>query len=152
LIVDIARLDPEGEWFRGELSSEILDLQDSEILTPVGGLRYDLFIQLLGTELLIRGTLKQRLACVCVRCAETFETEATDPAFTISIEISEGNDFPDLTAEIREAIILVLPGYPVCHETCKGLCMACGVNLNHAKCSCKKTGRDGRWAALDALK
>jgi len=152
LIVDLARLDAEGEWFRGELAPEVLEVGASDILTPVGGIAFGLFVQVLGTELLVRGDVRQRLTCVCSRCAEAFDTEAGEKDFIRSFEINDATEFLDLTEEVREAIILALPGYPVCREACQGLCMACGANLNTAACTCRKTGRDGRWAALDALK
>ena len=151
LIVDIARIDKDGERYAGVLSAEILELGDSEILSPSGGIEYDLFIQLLGQELLVRGKVRQRLTCLCVRCAADFESEAVEEAFTTSVEISDGTDFLDLTEEVREAIILALPGYPVCREDCKGLCMTCGSNLNETTCRCREAGRDNRWAALDTL-
>ena len=151
LIVDIARLDKGGERYRGELPAKILELDGSEILTPIGDVAYDLSCQLLGSELLVRGTLRQRLACVCVRCAADFEAEAVDGEFMTAVEIPAGTDFTDLTEEVREAIILALPGYPVCREDCKGLCMTCGVNLNKATCACHEAGHRDRWAALDTL-
>ena len=152
LIVDVARLDEGGEWYRGETGPDALELAPSEFLAPVGGIAYALFVQALGSELLVRGTVRQRLSCVCSRCADTFETEAEDGEFVCSFEINEATEFLDLTGEVREAIILALPGYPVCREACKGLCMACGANLNRTTCSCHKTGNDNRWSALDALK
>jgi len=151
LIVDVARLDKGGERYRGELPEEALDLGASEILTPEGGIAYDLSVQLLDSELLVQGSLRQRLTCVCVRCAKDFGAEAVEAAFATSVEISDGIDFIDLTGEVREAIILALPGYPVCREDCKGLCMACGANLNKAACLCREAGQDNRWAALDTL-
>jgi len=151
LIVDVARLDAGGERYAGELPAEILELGESEILEPLGGVGYDLFVQLLGHELLVRGRVWQRLRCVCVRCAADFESVAEEGAFTTSVEISAGTDFLDLTEEVREAIILALPGYPVCREGCKGLCMTCGTNLNVKTCACREAGRDNRWAALDTL-
>jgi len=151
LIVDIARLAKGGEWYRGETGPEVLDLGESELLTPVGGIVYALKVELLGTELLVRGEVRQRMSCVCSRCADVFETDVVDPEFICSAEINDATDFLDLTEEIREAIILALPGYPVCLETCRGLCMACGANLNTGTCTCCKTGKDARWSALDAL-
>ena len=151
LIVDVARLDKGGERYKGELPAEVLDLGGSEILAPAGGITYDLFIQSLGTELLVRGRLGLRLMCVCVRCAADFASEAEDDAFTTVVEIPDGTDFIDLTEEAREAIILALPGYPVCREDCEGLCMTCGADLNKATCACREAGKDNRWAALDTL-
>jgi uncharacterized metal-binding protein YceD (DUF177 family) len=152
LIVDVARLTAGGEWYRGETPPEILDLGESELFRPLGGIVYALFIQALGTELLVRGTLSLRLECVCSRCAGAFESEVAEPEFVASFEISEATEFLDLTEEVREAIILALPRYPVCREACRGLCLTCGANLNKRACACRKTGRDDRWSALDALK
>ena len=152
LIVDVARLAAGGEWLRGETSDAVLELGDSEFVQPLGGIVYALFAQVLGTELLVRGDVRQRLACICSRCACAFETETGEPAFVTSLEIHETTEFVDLTDELREAIILALPGYPVCRPACKGLCMTCGANLNKRRCVCREKGNDGRWAALEALK
>lgn len=151
LIVDVARLEEGGERYKGELPAALLDLGESEVFKSAGGLEYDLFIQHLGTELLVRGKLSLPLDCVCVRCAAEFKSVAKEDEFVTSIEISETTDFLDLTDEVREAIILALPGYPVCSKTCKGLCMTCGKNLNKGTCTCLQAGSDRRWAALDGL-
>lgn len=151
LIVDVARLDKGGEWYRGETGQDVLGLGDSEFVEPVGGIVYALKIEIIGTELLARGEVRQRLRCVCSRCAVTFETEVADLEFVHSVEINALAEFLDLTEEIREAIMLFLPGYPVCSDACKGLCLTCGVNLNRAACSCRKSGADRRWAALGSL-
>ncbi len=151
LIVDVARLDEDGERYQGELSLALLDLGESEVFAPKGALVYDLFAQALGTELLVRGTLSLPLNCICVRCGGEFQKVAQERDFVISIEISDATDFLDLTDEVREAIILDLPDYPVCHEACKGLCMTCGKNLNKEICACQKAGSDRRWATLEGL-
>lgn len=151
LIVDIARLDEEGDRYQGELPAEVFDLGESEVFSPAAGLAYDLFIQALGTELLVRGKLSLPLNCICVRCGADFQWVAKDDAFVTSIEISDTTDFLDLTEELREAIILALPGYPVCSNACKGLCMTCGKNLNKGNCTCHEVGQDTRWGALNGL-
>jgi uncharacterized protein len=151
LIVDVARLDAGGEWYRGETGAGLLELGESECVTPVGGMGYELRVEMAGDELLVRGEVRQRLRCVCSRCAAEFDTEVTVPDFLCSLERDALGEFVDLTGEVREAIILALPGYPVCREACQGLCMTCGANLNTASCSCREKGRDRRWSALDAL-
>ena len=151
LIVDVARLSKGGEWFRGETAPELLELGESEFVTPEGGMAYAVNAEILGSELLIRGEVRQRVTCVCSRCADSFEVEVADRNFIHSIEINETTVFVDLTEEVREAIILALPGYPVCREACKGLCMTCGANLNKTTCRCHENGKDDRWAALGDL-
>ena len=151
LIVDVARLEAGGEAYCGETGTGLLELGESEWVTPVGGMRYALRVEMAGDELLVRGEVRQSLRCVCSRCAVEFDTEVAVPDFLCSLERDTLDEFVDLTSELREATILALPGYPVCRETCQGLCMTCGVNLNTASCSCREKGRDRRWSVLDAL-
>ena len=60
--------------------------------------------------------------------------------FTISREIDEKSPEVDLTAEVRESIILTLPTYPVCAEACPGIAQKVEIP------------QDDRWSALDGLK
>lgn len=41
----------------------------------------------------------------------------------------------DLSEVLRQEILLHFPSFPVCSTKCKGLCSACGINLNEKKCS-----------------
>jgi uncharacterized protein len=58
----------------------------------------------------------------------------------------------DLDPIVREQIVLALPGYPVCQESCKGLCTVCGANLNERECGCDRHVPDPRWAGLKGVK
>jgi uncharacterized protein len=58
----------------------------------------------------------------------------------------------DLDPMVREQILLALPGYPVCNESCKGLCPVCGANLNERECGCDRHVPDPRWAGLKNVK
>lgn len=58
----------------------------------------------------------------------------------------------DLDPIVREQLLLALPGYPVCQEACKGLCPACGANLNERDCGCPRRAPDPRWAGLEKIK
>jgi uncharacterized protein len=58
----------------------------------------------------------------------------------------------DLDPVVREQILLALQSYPVCRESCKGLCSVCGTNLNERECACDRRVPDPRWAALEKLK
>ena len=59
------------------------------------------------------------------------------------------DDLIDLDSLVFEQILLQVPMKPLCVETCRGLCVRCGVNLNTESCACKPGAVDGR---LDALK
>ena len=67
LLIDVARLDRDGEDYSGAVDDAVLEL-DGELLRPFGGIRYELFVQQFGTELLVRGTLAQDFDAVCSRC------------------------------------------------------------------------------------
>lgn len=137
LLIDVSRLDPEGEAFEGEVDA--VDLNE-ELVKPFGGIRYALTAQAFGTELLVRGRLEQDFDLVCCRCGKDFDTTVRVEDFTTSVEIPAKAEFVDLTDEIRESIILALPNYPVCDEACPGVVCAA------------EAPSDGRWDALDAVK
>ena len=137
LLVDVARLKPEGELFEGEV--DIIDL-DEEFVKPFGGVRYSLTAQLFGSELLVRGRLEQDFDLVCSRCGRDFDTTVKVDDFTVSVEVAENQQEVDLTADARESIILTLPTYPVCDEACPGI-----------EQKTEMPSGDDRWAALDGL-
>ena len=58
---------------------------------------------------------------MCSRCGKDFDDTIKVEDFTASFEISEDSPEVDLTEELRESIILALPTYPVCDETCPGV-------------------------------
>lgn len=63
----------------------------------------------------------------------------------------EGESF-DISAMIREQVILALPMQPLCQESCKGLCTHCGKDWNEGSCDCQVTSQDPRWEPLKRLK
>ena len=150
LLIDVARLDAEGEDYSGVLDDAVLALND-DYLKPFAGIRYELFVQQLGHELLVRGKLEQDFDAVCSRCGGDFDFTVRVDDFVTSLEVDEKTEFVDLTDELRESIILALPTYPVCRQDCLGVCQTCGKNLNEGQCSCERKAEDSRWGALDAL-
>lgn len=137
LLIDVARLDPDGEELSGEV--DIIDLEE-EFVRPFGGVRYRLTAQVIGTELLVRGHLEQDFTLVCSRCGRDFDDTVKVDDFVTSIEVDEKTQEVDLTAEARECIILTLPTYPVCDEACPGIEQK------------TEMPDDDRWGALDQLK
>lgn len=137
LVVDVTRLDPDGETLEGEVDA--VDL-DEEFVKPFGGIRYRLSLQVFGTELLVRGRLEQDFTLVCSRCGKDFDDTVVADDFVTSVEIGEKTQDVDLTDELRECIILKLPTYPVCDEACPGIEQK------------TEMPEDDRWGALDQLK
>jgi uncharacterized protein len=54
----------------------------------------------------------------------------------------------------RDALVLALPAQLLCREDCRGLCPACGADLNEADPADHRheTGGDPRWAKLRELR
>lgn len=50
----------------------------------------------------------------------------------------------DVTAAVREELLLAAPRYVVCREDCKGLCAQCGKDLNAGPCGCAPA-TEARW-------
>lgn len=152
MIIEIPKLQPDGEQFTGEEPAELLKLGDTALLQAVGPIQYDLFIQLIGHELVVQGRLSTTFSATCGRCAEIFSTNLTISDFLRAFEVPDGQEAVDVTDDIREEVLLNLPHYPVCSPACKGLCPRCGGNLNIKSCKCRVKTSDVRWSGLDDLK
>lgn len=151
LVIDLARLDEDGEQVEGEIPIDQLDLDADDLLfRPKSGLRYSLDVRLLDGILFARGRVEQDFECTCVRCGDDFKWTAIDEEVDESEEDVAENSFFDLTDSLRECIILCFPCNPVCREDCMGVCPRCGKNLNRETCSCATEG-GSRWGALEGL-
>ncbi len=108
------------------------------------------------------GWLRSQVQLECARCLETFaqplelHLEAqfglppTKPRGETIFPIGP-NGILDLTAALREQILLDLPMRPLCKPDCLGLCPVCGKNLNEGPCDCAKETIDPRLAGLKDL-
>ena len=138
--------------FTGEEPSAILELPQETQFQVIGDVRYALTAQRFDADLLVRGVLEMDVRSRCARCGEESTQTIRDGAFARSYPLSAANELIDLTADIREAILLALPMNFVCSEACRGLCIQCGANLNKAPCACAQPRRTIAWGMLDQLK
>ncbi|MFW6152111.1 MAG: YceD family protein [Verrucomicrobiota bacterium] len=146
----LAKIPPEGERYRGVVSGDILALSGDVEYTSVDEVSYDLFVQEVSDRFIVKGSLWTRVKFICVRCAVEGMLNVKVSDFRAAKELEKDSEYVDLTQDIREAIILAFPGYPVCRSGCMGLCPQCGKNLNEGQCECEPQ-RDSRWSALDEL-
>jgi uncharacterized metal-binding protein YceD (DUF177 family) len=138
--------------FTGEEPSAILELPRATQFQVIGDVRYALSAQRFDADLLVRGVLEMDVRGRCARCGEFCAQTIRDKDFMRSYPLSAADELIDLTADIREAILLALPINFLCSKTCRGLCVYCGANLNKAPCVCRKPRRAAPWGALDQLK
>jgi len=148
--INIKRIPPEGEPLSGGEPASIIDLADPDTLFEKE-IQYDLFAQIQGHALLVTGKLRMPVSLRCGRCLKMFERSLVVDQFVVHQELA-GNDFVDLTDNIREDILLQLPQRALCRENCRGLCPRCGVDLNKTTCQCKPSEGNLSWHALDQIK
>jgi len=109
------------------------------------------------------GTLATTAAASCRRCLEPVTAPIRAEVRALFTQDPDALDDPDsyplatdateidLTAAVREELILAAPHYVLCREDCRGLCPRCGKDLNAGPCDCAPAP-DPRWAALAAVK
>jgi len=151
LHIPIDKLGDKPEFYSGELDSAILELKEEDGIIPFTPITYELSAQLLDTELLIQGRLCVELDVTCARCAEFISTKVDDSAFVRSFDLSEMVDEFDILPELREALMLKLPTFPLCSEDCLGFCPQCGVKRSEQSCDCTPAPEKSSWDALDGL-
>lgn len=118
----------------------------------------------------VSGRISGSVECDCVRCLKPvsvpLERTFRDVFVTLdryradaSGELAEDDldvaifdgEAIDLAEVGREQILLFLPEQVFCADDCRGLCAACGADLNQGDCGCAANDIDPRWAGLKDL-
>lgn len=148
--IDTADLGDDAHDYEGEEPTSALDMGD-RLVAPCSALRYRLTARVADGRLVVQGRLATTVEFACSRCGEPFRTNIADPAFSRVYELEKTGQSVDLTPDMREAMLLAFPTYPLCDEGCRGVCPGCGANRNRATCACRRTDGHG-WSMLDGLK
>ena len=151
----LARMQSDGECvFTGPVKADITIEREFDHLKAVG-----------------RVVVPMKLTCG--RCLISYST-AVDSAFTIIfrketapnaevedetelcdddlISSSYCGDEIDLAHEIEEQVVMDIPLKALCEEECKGLCPACGTDLNTGSCTCSREPINLKFSALKDFK
>ena len=156
LLFNIRHIAEKDLRLEGELSEKELEIEfGDEMSHPAGPLRYDLTVQQIEHEILVRGNLHLPLDCECVRCLKSFKQEVDLKDWTALLPL-EGeekivihNDLVDLTPFLREDILLAFPQHPLCKPDCGGLPKKYSGKSKKAE---SPAPQEDRWAALNKLK
>ena len=120
---------------------------------------------------LVRATLGIQSNLSCARCLSNVVNSSEvsiEEEFFPKVDLHTGRSLPrpddaeetslidddhilDLFDTINEYVVSSLPMKPLCNAGCKGLCQACGANLNLGACQCDGQLGDPRWQALAAF-
>jgi uncharacterized protein len=161
MIINVAQLLKESVG-----AVRYLDVSGDEELEAQGE------VELVRTDrsVLVRGHLSTEVETTCSRCLQPISSpvnfdieEEFFPVIDIvtgvalaapkdpeAFTIDEGHIL-DLHEAVRQYAMLTLPIKRLCRSDCRGLCSACGHNLNQGACSCPKPVHDPRWAKLEQL-
>ncbi|MEI6157209.1 MAG: DUF177 domain-containing protein [Atribacterota bacterium] len=132
--------------------------------------RVDATVTNCGSEILVEGIVETTLVLNCSCCLEPSIHELQIPFHLESRNldrISRPSDFEaeardadevqyyheedayiNIDAGIRESLLANFPMKPLCRESCLGLCLKCGKNLNQGPCGCQTEDIDPRLAVL----
>ena len=152
ICIETTQIGEDGFTVSGEEPGDLLDLAQDPVAQADGPIRYELTVEQAGQELVVRGLIEAPLRLRCSRCAHFFSTTARVSSFLHAYEWAEHPESVDVSADVREDILLEIPGFPLCAEGCKGLCAQCGQDLNEGTCDCAPPqGGPSPWSALDGL-
>ncbi|MEJ2282440.1 MAG: DUF177 domain-containing protein [Desulfobacterales bacterium] len=132
--------------------------------------------RLIGDMVEIDGSFSTAVRLDCARCLQSFEMpltssfaltyRRTEPAAEQSdanpeeLELTsedigliyyQGEEI-NIDNEIQEQVVLAFPIRALCKPDCRGLCPACGADLNSAECGCNRLPPNKKFAALKNLK
>lgn len=148
--INVKRIPAGGEQLQGVEPAAIIDWVDEDVAFTAE-VEYDLHVQIRNNALLVTGQLTTPVRLRCSRCLNHFAQHLRVEEFVVHRELT-GEDFVDLTENIREDIILQLPQRALCRPDCPGLCPHCGTDLTTGACQCAPARVDLRWHALDQIK
>lgn len=128
LTVNLQQLAREPVILKGELPVADLDLPtNDEMVQAKTPLRYNLTVEKLQDAVLAQGELALTFDCQCIRCLKPMKIELNLEGWACHLPllgedaVPVMNDSVDLTAYIREDILLGFPQYPACEPECGGL-------------------------------
>jgi uncharacterized protein len=135
-------------------------------VTFQGPVMLRLDVQQVAADAVSRGRLEAMAVLACRRCLKPVRHELDEELTFVfragvaaaEAEAEEAYPLPargqelDLARAVREHVVLAVPQYVICEETCRGLCARCGTNQNESTCDCVAEEEDPRWAVLKRLR
>jgi len=163
-----------GEMKEYELDIEVPEKVGVELIAvPIGGvIEVDARLEAVTEGVLLSAEIYAVAKGECGRCLDPVEVviekrvqelylyekkverkkrAAVVDDFEIDDELLMDGDIMDLESPIRDAIVLALPGNPLCSDDCQGLCHECGGKWAELPEDHAHEVIDARWAGLAAL-
>ena len=116
---------------------EELNLADKDI-NITSPINVEADVNRVSDKILVSADVEFHYQLPCARCLEIVE-EASELHVDLDYTMESGQNELEIGEDIRQEIVLAFPRFPLCQENCKGICLGCGVNLNHEECRCLKS-------------
>lgn len=134
--IHLRQIRPEGLELDESFSPEWVGLTRKDSIRFSEPVEVKAKVTRADDEVFVRIKAKSAYESFCYRCLEDQSSQwSTD--FTLTLDVDKHTEFIDIAEDIRQELILNLPGQILCREDCKGLCIDCGVNLNTQECEHK---------------
>ncbi|MQA88853.1 MAG: hypothetical protein GEU90_01275 [Gemmatimonas sp.] len=161
-ILSLAAVARAPVQLRQELPAHVFqwDASGLDLRSPV---RIDLEAGMVGEGVLVRGQIEADFAGECRRCLAEVRVRVRDTVDLLfeplrgeeELELSgevyplpERGDRLDLVPPLRDELMLRIPDFVVCSESCRGLCPQCGAEWNRTTCECVLEAEASPWDAL----
>ena len=159
LKIRVKQIPEEGKAFTFKVDTKkanqyfaLLKTSDFSALSDLEG---DVHVSNLEGMVVVEGDVGVSLKLTCSRCLSSFpyqifnhfrsvyapfsetcqEEDVKLKPYDMDVSIYNGVDL-DLDNVLFEQVFLGMPAQELCRPDCKGLCPACGVNLNYETCKC----------------
>ncbi|MEK6683518.1 MAG: DUF177 domain-containing protein [Nitrospirota bacterium] len=155
--IPLSGIPPKGLELHLEMEPAVLGLEDSGVQF-VAPIRVQSRLVVMDRTVYVSGDADAQVRLQCVRCLEAIPFPVRS-SFQVNVEPQDSasgktpgewhelhrgeldaygysGDAIDLSALVREQILLVLPAYPLCRADCRGLCPQCGADRNRLSCRC----------------
>ena len=130
--INVNRIPEEGLKEHASYDPAVLDMERWDIHLPQP-FEVDAFVTKADKEVVVDVDIRCPVRMSCSRCLEEFD-QVIRPEALFTYPVVKPSDVVDITDDVRQEIILAFPMIPVCRPECKGLCSACGQNLNAGSC------------------
>lgn len=152
MIIHIPKISEAGSVYEGELPKAMLELDGDRFIRPKSDIRYHLRAEIVSDQVIVQGWIETELDLLCVACADFFSTKVRVSSFLRACTIHPGMETIDLTAEIREDILLEVPYYPRGERDENDVCKVCGRAASELEVPPPPDTDSGVWDSLNDLK
>jgi len=112
ITIPLEEFPEQGLYLEGKADGALFGIDDTGARS-ISPLHYSLDAQLYDTELVVRGSIEAAFRLRCDRCLREFDYDVKVGSLVLSYDV-KGKECADITDDLREEIILALPGYPKC--------------------------------------